>query len=222
MTRLLPPSATRQSGSRCPCAPVAGLALAFALTLVARPAAAQAPASPAPPPPPVAALAPALRQPQIAPPPPRPAASRLQAATPAPIPVLPAPRAGLPQDSARPAAPAVTTIPANAVAQCGDGTFILAPATAAGCAPHRGVRVILPPSRTPPPPVTRVTAAPVPLRAATPAQAAPAAGATMRCKDGTYLGGAPSETACGGHGGLAAALVAPRAAPAGPARVRRP
>ncbi len=52
--------------------------------------------------------------------------------------------------------------------------------------------------------------------------AAPPAGATMRCKDGTYLGGAPSDAACAGHGGLAAALPAPRQAPAGPARVRRP
>jgi hypothetical protein len=57
---------------------------------------------------------------------------------------------------------------------------------------------------------------------ATPANAAPPAGATMRCKDGTYQGGVPSDAACAIHGGLAAALIAPRQAPAAPAQVRRP
>jgi hypothetical protein len=70
--------------------------------------------------------------------------------------------------------------------------------------------------------VTPVAAAPVAMVAAQPTSATPPVGATMRCKDGTYLGGAPSDAACAGHGGLAAAIAAPRTAPPPPTRPRRP
>jgi hypothetical protein len=70
--------------------------------------------------------------------------------------------------------------------------------------------------------VSRAPAAPVASLAAQPSGAAPPVGSTMRCKDGTYLGGVPSEGACTGHGGLAAALLTPRTPPPPPSRPRRP
>jgi len=47
-----------------------------------------------------------------------------------------------------------------------------------------------------------------------PANAAPPAGTTMRCKDGSYLSGAPSADRCSGNGGVAAVFPAPRTLPA--------
>ena len=44
----------------------------------------------------------------------------------------------------------------------------------------------------------------------------PPAGATGRCKDGTYLTGAATEAQCGARGGLAATFSAPRRAPTRP------
>jgi hypothetical protein len=156
------------------------------------------------------------------PPPPAPVAGSRQPATPAPV--RPAPRVSPPPDSVRPAAAApVTPVPADAVARCGDGTFLRSGAAANGCDAHGGVRVILPRPVTPPPPAaTRVSAAPAAFETSVAATATPPAGATMRCKDGTFLYGAPSDAACAGHGGLAAALPAARQAPAGPAQIRRP
>ena len=54
------------------------------------------------------------------------------------------------------------------------------------------------------------------------APAVPPAGATMRCKDGTWLTGAPGEGRCSANGGTAAILAPARAAPPPPARSRRP
>jgi hypothetical protein len=153
-------------------------------------------------------------------PPPAPALTAAPSRAPAPAPTVK--RLGPPPDSVRPAAAPVVVVPANAVAQCGDGTFMVAPDTPGGCASHRGIRVVMPARAAPAPPgATRPVAAPMTLQAGA-LSSAPPAGATMRCKDGTFQGGAPSEAACATHGGLATALVAPRPAPVGPAQVRRP
>lgn len=130
----------------------------------------------------------------------------------------------LPPASPRPTPPAPAAAPlpppANAVALCNDQTFVLAPATPSACDARGGLKLTLPtpratpalvaPGRAPAPEAT-VQAAPVP--------AAPPAGATMRCKDGTWLTGAPDAARCGANGGLAAIL--PQAPPP-PPPPRRP
>ena len=213
MTSHLAPSASRRAPDRRPWAAWAGgLALAAVLPLVPAPGAAQAPAQPA------ASRAPAPPPPLSLAPPPAPGRAA-QRAVPAPAPVVPIKPASPSPDSLRRAAAApFPAPPANAVALCADGTYLVAPAAPDGCTAHGGLRIRMLPAAPPAPPgAVRVTTGPAALRAAT-----PPAGATMRCKDGTFLAGAPSDAACTGHGGLAAALPAPRQAPAGPARVRRP
>jgi len=200
------------------------------LTLGASRAVAQAPATSPPPPRPQAeAPAPVLRPPS-APPPSAvaPAAAAAAAATRAPIaaPVQPlAPASAMPPDSVRPAAAAARAEPpANAVAQCKDGTFVVPPNDASACASHRGLLVLMPQRAAPP---ARAVAARMPVsapaaaRAAAPSAAPAPEGATMRCKDGTYLTGAPSEGRCDAYGGVAAVLPAPRTAPP-PPLPRRP
>jgi len=46
----------------------------------------------------------------------------------------------------------------------------------------------------------------------------PPAGATMRCKDGTYLTGTPSDARCAGFGGVAVLLPVPTPPPPAPRR----
>ena len=78
----------------------------------------------------------------------------------------------------------------------------------------------------PPTPAPLARAVPLPnaSSAITPAQrvasagAAPPAGATMRCKDGTFLTGAASEQRCAGNGGLSVTFPAPPKTPQPPAR----
>ena len=137
--------------------------------------------------------------------------SRAGAQTPAP-----APASLVPPDSVRPkSAASVVEPPANAVARCADGTFVIAPNDAATCAAHGGVRVVFPGRVTPRPAVAVST----PRAAASPS-AAPV-GATLRCKDGTYLSGTPTVSRCAAFGGVAAVLLAPATAPL-PPRPRRP
>jgi hypothetical protein len=196
--------------------------LALVAFAVAAPAAAQTPPASAPPPQPAPVNTPALLKPAVDPPPvaaPSRAAANRRPATFAPI--RPAARVGLPVDSIRPAVAVAAKPPANAVAQCGDGTFIIAPATAGACSTHRGLRVMMPAATAPPPAATRAVSTPLTVQAA-PVSATAPAGATMRCKDGAYLSGTPSGAACATHGGLAATLPAPRTPPPAPARARRP
>lgn len=222
MTNLVPASDTRRvPPPRRGAAHAGALALGLALLFASRPAAAQAPTTPTPPAQPVASAPPLLPPPAVAAPPPAPVAVSRQSVRPSPV--LPAARVGLPPDSVRPVTAAtVAAVPANAVARCGDGTYLLSGSAANGCAAHGGIRVILPREGTPPPPAaTRIISTPAATRAAA-ASATPPAGATMRCRDGTFLSGAPSDAACAGHSGLAAALMPPRPAPVAPAKVRRP
>jgi len=186
----------------------AGFALGLAL-LTPWTAVAQAPASAPPPPKPVVVQAPArVPPPPVASPPPagrraapvtavrQPAATTTLRAAPAPV--------GLPLDSTRPKVVVPSAPPANAVALCKDGTYIVAPGDASACGTHRGLQLAMPQRAAPPAAVSRV-AAPAAAVRATPAATAttPPAGATMRCKDGTWLSGSPAAAACAGHAGLA-------------------
>ncbi len=217
MTNLHPP-ATRpalQSRRQTAVARAGVVALGLALLGPISQAAAQAPASaPSPPKPVIVQAPPRLPPPPVASRPPagRPAAataptSAARVATPAPA--LRAPAAvGLPLDSVRrkPAAAALAAPapPPNAVAQCKDGTFMVAPKTASDCTSHRGLQVAMTQRAAPPAAVSRAATQPAALRAA-PAAAAtpPPAGATIRCRDGTYLTGTPVASACDAHAGLA-------------------
>ena len=195
------------------------LGLAIALGAIGGAARAQNP-----PPAPAQKQAPPALTPPRAPVPPRPSVgARAANRAPTYAPIHPAATPGVPPDSMRPAAAtAVAAPPANAVARCRDGTFIVPPGDTSACGTHGGLAVVMPRRSAPPPPAARTTEAQGAVPAVAPADAAAPVGATMRCQDGTYLGGIPSEGACAGHGGLAAALPAARTAPAQPARVRRP
>jgi len=105
-------------------------------------------------------------------------------------------------------APRLLAPPANAVAQCGDFTFVVAPATPAACESRGGVKVVLPGARAAAPataPAVRAPA-PAPTAAATLRDDAPPAGATMRCRDGSWLTGTPLASRCDRNGGLAVIL----------------
>jgi hypothetical protein len=81
-------------------------------------------------------------------------------------------------------------------AHCYDGTYYYGKSHAKACAHHRGVAEWLaPPPRTPPPRPSRA----VPRRRS----ARPPAGATARCKDGTYSFTHRRAAACVHHGGIA-------------------
>ena len=108
--------------------------------------------------------------------------------------------------------------PTNAVALCSDGTFVVAPNDATPCTPRGGIRALFPSRVLPKPPVPTADdsrRATVSMgRVAT----APPASATMQCKDGTFLYGAPSADRCTNNGGLAAIFTHPTPAPARPTR----
>lgn len=113
----------------------------------------------------------------------------------------------------RMAAPAPVP-PEGAVALCVDNTFVKDPGTTADCAKHGGLKVAMPPhTKT----VVRKTNPTLGVTSAAIAKAPPA-GATMHCKDGTFLAGTPSKDRCANNGGLAAILPAPAQAPPAPAR----
>ena len=202
-----------------------GLVIAPAVSALAQ----QAPATAPPPPKPVVArpTSQAPAPPYVAPPPPagrRAAAAPTtvtRVATPAPALRAPAP-VGLPADSVRrkpaAAALAVSAPPANVVAQCKDGTFIVAPGSASDCASRRGLQVTMTQRAAPPAPVSRVTGAAASRAAPAPPATPPPAGATMRCRDGTYLGGTPTASACDAHAGLAMTMPV-RGTPPPPAAV---
>lgn len=141
-------------------------------------------------------------------------------ATPAAAPlVAQEPPLRLPPASPPPPAPApapkLVPPPANAVAQCTDQTYVVAPAEPAACATRGGVKVVLPGARSAPPPsaVAPAVRAPAPRAAALVRDDTPPAGATMRCRDGLWLSGTPSDSRCDRNGGLAVILPAPRAVP---------
>ena len=137
----------------------------------------------------------------------------------APRPVAPA---SPPPTAPAPAAAApVTAPPANAVALCNDQSFILAPALPSACATRGGLKLVLPTYRPAPP--SAAAPPPAAVRAPTPARDdTPPAGATMRCKDGTWLSGEPAPARCAGNGGLATILPVRAAPPPPPPRPPSP
>ncbi|MDE3150618.1 MAG: hypothetical protein KGL93_00070, partial [Gemmatimonadota bacterium] len=77
-----------------------------------------------------------------------------------------------------------------------------------------------PPVQAPPPAPGAAPQASSPARALSAPDPSAPEGATLRCKDGTYLTGAQPDAACDAHRGIAARF-APRVAPAVP-RPKRP
>jgi hypothetical protein len=146
--------------------------------------------------PPVAAPAPALKAPPSAPPPPR-LAPLLSAAQRTPTPSInlkAAPGGGVtPVTSVHPDSTRVAAQRASAAA-------IAAAAPAA--------RVANPPRRQ------KATPAEPPSANRMPTAESRPIGATMRCKDGTYLTSAPSASACSANGGVAVTYPATPAPPA--------
>lgn len=140
---------------------------------------------------------------QDAPPPPR----QLPPASPPPAERAPAPPTTAP-------AP-----PANAVALCGDGSFVVAPALPAACGQRGGLRLTLPAARGQTPadvaPGRAPAPAPATLQAPRPPETPPA-GATMRCKDGTWLSGTADAARCANNGGLLVILPPVRTPPPPP------
>ena len=107
------------------------------------------------------------------------------------------------------------------VALCNDGTWVKAPRLATDCAARGGLTVAMPqrPKRPAPAiPAAAIRAPTASAASAAMATAEPPAGATMRCKDGTYLGGTPSTSSCSANGGVAALIPVPKAEPVAPPR----
>lgn len=134
-----------------------------------------------------------------------PLSARAQAVPAAPAPVSPPPPA--PAVAAAPVAP-----PADAVALCRDGTFVIAPATVASCDARGGILVVMPRQVPPPAPVAAAQASAEDAAAAR-ATATPPVGATMRCKDGTWMTGAQDASRCANAGGVAVLITQPRTPP---------
>ena len=115
---------------------------------------------------------------------------------------------------------AAPTPPDSAVALCMDGTWIKEPRTVADCTARGGLRVAMPPKLAPPPAPVSASAASrnvIAAQRATLNTGIPA-GATMHCKDDTYLFGAPAEFRCAQNGGVAAMMPANLPAPPPPRR----
>jgi hypothetical protein len=115
---------------------------------------------------------------------------------------------------------AAPTPPDSAVALCMDGIWIKTPRTAADCTARGGLRVAMPPKAEPIPAPVAASAASRNIIAAQRAtlNVGIPAGATMQCKDGTFLFGAPDESRCAQSGGVAAMMPANLPAPPPPRR----
>lgn len=160
----------------------------------------------------------------------RPAASSAQVASPAKAPLPPPPR----RDTVVAPQPLRITTPPPSVRPTtvrAASRAVQPPAPLAMVSPspepstlRQGPTVI--PGPPTPPALARVVPTPVASSTVTPAQriasadAAPPTGATMRCKDGTFLTGAASEQRCAGNGGLSVTFLAAPKTPQPP--VRRP
>jgi hypothetical protein len=117
------------------------------------------------------------------------------------------PPASPPPTAPRTAPEPVVAPPANAVALCNDASFVVAPAQPSACAARGGLKLVLPTYRASTP--ADVAPGRVPVAAAVQAALTPStppAGATMRCKDGTWFSGTPDAARCVSNGGLAVIL----------------
>ena len=135
--------------------------------------------------------------------------------------------APIPKSPVSPPPPAPSTAPTaapmppdSAVALCMDGSWIKTPRTAADCTARGGLRVAMPPKAEPIPAPVAASAASRNIIAAQRAtlNVGIPAGATMQCKDGTFLFGAPDESRCAQSGGVAAMMPANLPAPPPPRR----
>ena len=106
----------------------------------------------------------------------------------------------------------------SAVALCKNGTWIYGSGSPADCTQRGGLLVAMPKRVTPP--SALAAASTINAAVIAPARVAliPPATATMQCKDGTFLYGAPSADRCANNGGLAAIFTHPTPAPARPSR----
>ena len=160
----------------------------------------------------------------------RPASSAAQVEAPPRAPVPTPPR----RDSLRVEPLRITTPPPSRVRPASTRSTAAPAAEPAGPVPIVSPSPAVRPARQaaptvvagPPEPAPLVPPVPKPIvaSAVTPAQriasadAAPPAGATMRCKDGTFLSGEASEQRCAGYGGLGVTFQATPAIPQPPPR----
>lgn len=128
-----------------------------------------------------------------------------------------------PPATSPPPAPPTVEIPARLrppgdsdVALCVDGSWIKTPGVAADCGAHGGLKVAMPPRRTPPSAPARIQQPA--FRTTAVEQGPPPAGATARCKDGTYLFGALPVNPCSDRDGLAVRFPIPPPPPTAPRR----
>ena len=106
----------------------------------------------------------------------------------------------------------------SAVALCKNGTWIYGSGSSADCIQRGGLLVAMPKRTTPPSALAAAAAVSANVIAPARVGLAPPPTATMQCKDGTFLYGAPSADRCAINGGLAAIFTHPTPAPARPTR----
>ena len=108
---------------------------------------------------------------------------------------------GLPPDSMKPKPVKVlpSEPPVDAVALCGDGTWVIAPADPSACASRGNAKILFTPTTRQAPPLAVARSI---VSQQTPFTNVRPDGATMQCKDGTYLFGAPSDERCRQNGGV--------------------
>ncbi len=106
----------------------------------------------------------------------------------------------------------------SAVALCKNGTWIYGSGSPADCIQRGGLWVAMPKRATPPSALAAAVTVTASVIAPARVALAPPPTATMQCKDGTFLYGAPSADRCANNGGLAAIFTHPTPAPARPTR----
>jgi hypothetical protein len=157
------------------------------------------------------------------------AASTAKTAPAAKTPAAPTSPAAPPKSA--PAGKTAAARPANATAQCTDGTYSTAKTKTGACSKHGGVAQWFADTGAAAPapaPAPAPSAMPTPTPKSTPTTAATAApaDATGQCADGTYTRGKSEQGACSRHGGVktwfASGAPASKSVPAPPAGPTNP